>query len=94
MVRRLLWDGSNLVKAIIHQTTAVVASLVTIHSVNPSLGFSQGSKRIFSFSLVSARGAIVLVLVVVLGVELRSLVVKSRSLWERNENERVDGCFS
>ncbi len=49
LVKRLLWDGSNLVKALIHQTTAIVASLVTIHSVNPSLGFSQGSKRIFSF---------------------------------------------
>src|ERR1700760_3651413 len=45
----LLWDGSNLVKALLHQTTAIVASLVMIPSVNPSLAFSQGSKRIFSF---------------------------------------------
>ena len=48
VVERLLWDGSNPVKDTIHQTTAIVASLVTIHSVNPSLGFSQGSKRFFS----------------------------------------------
>jgi hypothetical protein len=46
----LLWDGSNLVKALLHQTTAIVASLVTIPSVNPSLRVSQGSKRIFSFN--------------------------------------------
>jgi hypothetical protein len=49
LVKWPLWDGSNLVKALIHQTTAIVASLVTIHSVNLSLSFSQGSKRIFSF---------------------------------------------
>ena len=49
LVKWLLWDGNNLVKELIHQTTAIVASLVTIHSVNPSLSFSQGSKRFFSF---------------------------------------------
>ena len=41
LVKGLPWDGSNLVKASIHQTTAIVASLVTIYSVKPSLGFSQ-----------------------------------------------------
>jgi hypothetical protein len=47
VVKWLLWDGSNLVKALLHQTTAIVASLVTIPSVNPSLGISQGSKTYF-----------------------------------------------
>jgi hypothetical protein len=56
LVKWPLWDGSNLVKALIHQTTAIVASLVTIHSVNLSLSFSQGSKRIFSFAPGRAGG--------------------------------------
>jgi hypothetical protein len=30
VVRQSLWEASNLVKAIIHQTTAILASLVTI----------------------------------------------------------------
>jgi hypothetical protein len=55
VVKWLLWDGSNLVKALLHQTTAIVASLVTPHSVNPSLRISQGSKRIFSFRAAEER---------------------------------------
>jgi len=51
LVKWLLWASSNLVKAIIHQTTVRVASFVTIFSVNPSFQFSQGAKRIFSSSL-------------------------------------------
>jgi hypothetical protein len=37
VVKWLLWDGSNLVKAIIHQTTAIVASLVTIDWIGISI---------------------------------------------------------
>jgi hypothetical protein len=58
VVKWLLWDGSNLVKALLHQTTAIVASLATIPSVNPSLGISQGSKRNFSFPRSANRSAV------------------------------------
>jgi hypothetical protein len=50
LVKGLPWDGSNLVKASIHQTTAIVASLVTIYSVKPSLGFSQDRNTFFRFA--------------------------------------------
>ena len=41
------WDGSNLVKALIHQTTANVASLVTIHRLICLYDFRKDRKGFF-----------------------------------------------
>jgi hypothetical protein len=41
------WDGSNLVKALIHQTTAIVASLVTRHRLIRLYHFRKDRKGFF-----------------------------------------------